>query len=166
MGTKRSAYTSYLQIVTKEQLPSVIQMARCAHDDSRMSHIPFHEGKVTALFNKVLNDSKRHAIFLAHRQKKPVGMAYLSVGEYHIGTGILITTVHNINVIRSVRSSLSGGKVFLGLMRGVETWAQARGSSEIFLHFTSGEEPELAKRLMNRIGYAQIGGSFSKRNKH
>ncbi|WP_146227491.1 hypothetical protein [Pseudoroseicyclus aestuarii] len=113
-----------------------------------MSHIPFHEKKVSALSNKGLIDRKRYAISLACGPQNPVDVAYSSVGEYHIGKGILITIGYSIFVIRKDQSSLSGGTVSLGLMLAVETWAQARGSSEVFLHFTSGEEADLAERVM------------------
>jgi hypothetical protein len=68
---------------------------------------------------------------IAERRGQAVGFVYCSVGEYHIGSDVLLTTIHNMNVARSVRSSLSGGKIALGLFRGVETWSQARGAKEI-----------------------------------
>ena len=66
-----------------------------------------------------------------------VGFVYCAVDEYHIGSDILLTTIHNMNVSRTVRSSLSGGQIALGLFRGVETWSQARGAKEILFHVTS-----------------------------
>jgi len=53
---------------------------------------------------------------LATKGDMPLGMLYCSTGEYHIGTDVLLTTIHNINVRRDVRESLSGGRVALGLM--------------------------------------------------
>lgn len=99
---------------------------------------------------------------LATINDEPVGFTYCSVGEYHIGEGVLLTTIHNMNVTRSVRASLAGGRVALGLFKGVETWSKARGGKEVLFHVTSGVDLARAHKLAKHIGFEFVGGSYVK----
>ena len=99
---------------------------------------------------------------IAEKHGQAVGFVYCSVGEYHIGADVLLTTIHNMNVFRTVRSSLSGGKIALGLFRGVETWSQAGKAKEILFRVTSDMNLAQAHRLAKRIGYKFVGGSYVK----
>lgn len=68
-----------------------------------------------------------HVVLLAFKGGTPVGLAACSVGEYHIGTEVRIASIQSISVSRSVRSSLGGGRVALGLMQAIHRWAKAQG---------------------------------------
>lgn len=96
-------------------LPAIARLAQEAHGESRFGYIPFNPDKIRKIARAAFKDQKRHAVMIADRRGQAVGFVYCSVGEYHIGSDILLTTIHNMNVARSVRSSLSGGKIALGL---------------------------------------------------
>jgi len=87
-------------------------------------------------------------------------MFYCSTDEYHIGTDVLLNTIHNINVCRDVRESLSGGRVALGLMSGVKSWSKARAAEEILLHVTSGIDLGRSHKFAKRMGFEFVGGSY------
>jgi hypothetical protein len=146
----------------QSDIAQIIPLARAAHDESRFSYIPFSEDKVQKIVLTALEDRSRHGMMLAVKGQVLIGMAYCSVGELHIGTGVLLTTIHNINVQRSIRSSLSGGRAALGLFKGIETWSQARGAQEVLFHVTSGVDLARAHKLVKRVGYEFIGGSYAK----
>lgn len=148
--------------IKKSDLPAIVALAREAHEESRFGYIPFSDKKVRKIAMAAFKDQKRHAVMLALKNKIPVGFLYCSVGEYHIGTGVLLTTIHNMNVSRSIRASLSGGRVALGLFKGVETWSKARGAKEILFHVTSDVDLARAHKLAKRIGYKFVGGSYAK----
>lgn len=158
----KSAAFSFRQCVSKADADVIVELAEQAHVESRFSRIAYSEDKVRRLFLRALKDHKRSAIFLGERRGSPVGFAYCTIGEYHIGTGTLIATIHNINVIKSVRSSLDGGRVALGLFRGAETWSKSKGAQEILLHVTSNIELDRAHSLAKRLRYQFIGGSYAK----
>ena len=141
-------------------IPDLVDLAREAHGESRFSYIPFSAEKVAKIAKLALKDDKRHGIFIAARGAVPIGFAYCTLGVYHIGTDVLIATIHNINVSREARQRLAGGRAALGLLNGVKSWARARGASEILFHVTSGSELERTHRLAKRLGYATIGGSY------
>jgi hypothetical protein len=164
--TKRSQVGSgslaFRLCTDEKELPYLIELAREAHLESRFGHIPFSAQKVEKIARKAMLDTKRHGVMICFRNEEPVGFAYCSVGEYHIGSNALIATVHNMNVSSVVRSQLSGGKVALGLFRGVHTWAKARNACEVLFHVTSGVEYERTHKTLSRIGYTFIGGSYAK----
>ncbi|MEP1959028.1 MAG: hypothetical protein ABJK65_09350, partial [Kangiellaceae bacterium] len=137
-------------------------LAEEAHNESRFRYIQFSAKKVEKIALAAIKNDKRHAVMIAEKDAQPVGFAYCSVGEYHIGTGALITTIHNINVSKDVRSSLSGGRTALGLFRGIETWSKARDAKEILFHITSDVDLARAHKLAKRLKYAFIGGSYAK----
>ena len=139
-----------------------MRLAQEAHDESRFHYISFNPDKVRKIARAAFRSQKRHAVMIAEKHGQAVGFVYCSVGEYHIGSDVLLTTIHNMNVSRTVRSSLSGGKIALGLFRGVETWSQARGAKETLFHVTSDVNLSQAHKLAKRIGYKLIGGNYVK----
>jgi hypothetical protein len=100
---------------------------------------------------------------LAVRGGNPVGFAACSIGEYHMGTGVLITTVHGIYVPRPFRASLAGGREAFNLFRAIERWSKAQGAIEVLLHVTSGVELERSHKLVGRLGFKLAGGSYAKK---
>ena len=143
-------------------MDDIVFLARRAHEESRFSYIEFAPHKVRAIAERAISDPKRHAAMMAWDGGKPVGFAYGSIGEYHIGTGTLVTTIHNINVLSEVRHSLRGGRVALGLFRGIETWSKARSSKEILFHVTSDVDLSRTHKFIKRLGYRFIGGSYAR----
>ena len=141
-------------------IPALISLAGDAHHESRFRDIPFSPDKVADIAGRAIADPKRHGVFLAAKGDAPVGMLYCSVGEYHIGTDVLLTTIHNMNVSRDVRESLSGGRVALGLMSGVKSWSKARGAVEILFHVTSGVDLARSHKFAKRMGFEFVGGSY------
>ena len=156
------AAIAFLIVDNERDIPTLIQLAQEAHEDSRFNYIKFSPGKVRKIAKNALKETKRHTVMLAHKGKVPVGFACCSVGEYHIGEGALVTTIHNMNVSRPVRSGLSGGRLALGLFKGFEIWSAARGAKEVLFHVTSDVHLARAHKLAKRIGYKFIGGSYAK----
>ncbi|WP_208352883.1 GNAT family N-acetyltransferase [Pseudaestuariivita rosea] len=153
---------SFRLVNSEADLPHIVDLAKEAHEESRFGYIPFSPEKVRKIALRALKDQKRHAVIIAEKNERAIGFAYCSVGEYHIGSDILLTTIHNINVSHDIRSSLSGGRIALGLFRGVQIWSQARGAKEILFHVTSDVNLAQAHKLAKRIGYKFVGGSYVK----
>ena len=158
-GERRLIFSEITEITPVDD---IIYVARRAHEESRFSYITFAPDKVSEIVNRVLSDQKRHGAMMAWLDKRPVGFTYCSVGEYHVGTGTMVTTIHAISVLTDVRRTLRGGRVSLGLFRGVETWSQARSSKEVLFHVTSDVDLGRTHKLIKRLGYRFIGGSYAK----
>lgn len=147
----------------ESDLPAIVRLAQRAHAESRLRHLPFSEEKVQRLARRAMAEPARHAVMLARRGAEPVGFLYCSVGEYFIGTGALLATVHNLNVAREHRRRLRGGRIAMGLLNGARTWALARGAVELSVNVSSGVEVERTARLLGRLGFATTGGNHTLR---
>lgn len=143
-------------------IEEIVFLARRAHEESRFSYIKFAPEKVRAIAESALQATDRHGVFMAWSDGAPVGFAYCSLGEYHIGIGTLVTTIRNICVLPEERHRLGGGKVAIGLFKGVESWSRARGSKEILIHVTSDVDLGRTDKFVQRLGYRCIGGSYAK----
>lgn len=161
---ERHSQTSLSFEVLKDTkaMDDIVFLAQRAHEESRFSYITFAPQKVQAIAERAIADPKRHAVMMARDGEKPVGFVYCSIGEYHIGTGTLMCTIHNINVLPEIRHGLRGGRVALGLFRGVETWSKARSAKEILFHVTSDVDLGRTHKFIKRVGYRFIGGSYAK----
>lgn len=153
---------SFALITSMESLDAVMYLAKRSHEESRFSYIAFSHQKVKSIVERVLGDPKRHAIMICYEKQKPIGFVYCSIGEYHIGIGTLLTTIHNINVLKEVRHTLKGGRAVLGLLKGVDSWSRARSSKEILFHVTSDIELSRTHKFIKRMGYRFIGGSYAR----
>lgn len=153
---------SFAVLSSSDVMEDIVFLAEQSHNESRFSYISFAPEKVRAIAERALANPKRHGVMLCRDNGAPVGFAYCSVGEYHIGTGTLVTTIHNLNVLRDIRHSLNGGRVALGLLKGIDSWSRARSSAEILFHMTSGVELERSHKFIKRLGYRLIGGSYAK----
>ncbi|MGR3609908.1 MAG: hypothetical protein ACU0BN_13770 [Sulfitobacter sp.] len=162
LETSSVAGLRFAVMANTQFMDDIVFLAEQAHKESRFSYIEFAPAKVRAIAERAISDPTRHAVMVAWDNGKPVGFLYCSIGEYHIGTGALITTIHNVNVLKDVRHSLKGGRVAIGLFRGVESWSAARSCKEILFHVTSGLDLDRSHKFIKRIGYHFVGGSYAK----
>lgn len=146
----------------KSDVQVVVELARQAHLESRLSYIDFDPRKAALIVEDALQRPKDKAIILSTYDGNPVGFCFCGIGQYHIGTGHLLATIHNINVVVDVRRRLFGGRVALGLFAGAKSWAKARNASEISLHVTSGVQLARTHKLAKRLGFTFVGGSYAK----
>ena len=143
-------------------LPDLIGLAREAHAESHLARIPFSEGKVARIVERALADPVHQGIMLARRGEVPAGALHCSAGEYLVGTGAILATVHTIYVSASLRTGLGGGRVALGLLNGARTWAKARGAVELSVSVASGSGIERTDKLMRRLGFTPTGGNYAR----
>lgn len=161
--TSRAGGGLLFQVLSStDAMDDILILAERSHAESRFSYITFAPQKVRAIAERALADPKRHGVMMCWDNGKPVGFAYCSVGEYHIGTGTLVTTIHNLNVLKEVRHSLRGGRIAIGLLKGIDSWSRARSSAEILFHVTSDVEIGRTHKFIKRLGYRFIGGSYAK----
>lgn len=143
-------------------IADVVVLVERAHRESRFADIPFAPDKVNALADRVLRDPARHGMLLCWKGDTLVGFLYCSIGEFFIGTETLMTTVHTIFTRPENRRGLNAGRAALGLIKGVESWSAARRASEILFHVTSDVSVPRSHKLLKRLGYKFIGGSYAK----
>ncbi|WP_282053260.1 hypothetical protein [Phaeobacter inhibens] len=143
-------------------IPKIIPLIHEAHLASNLRRIPLNIQKIESIVQKSLSKKESSAIMLAGRRGMVEGAAYCEVGEYIIGSKILLTTIHGIFVSNRLRKSLAGGRVALSLFKGIETWSTSRKSSAIWLHDTFGIDEGRTHKLVRKIGFSTAGATYFK----
>ncbi|MCH2078636.1 MAG: hypothetical protein MK180_17480 [Rhodobacteraceae bacterium] len=111
---------------------------------------------------EAIDKPTQRIVLLARKKDLPAGFSYASLRQYHIANEALLTTVHNLNVLSDFRMTLSGGRIALGLLKGLESWAKAAKADELLFHVTSGVDLERAHKFAKRADFSLIGGSYAK----
>ncbi len=160
-NTSAAAKTLLFRLVKPDDNhEALLDLAAVGHGESRFGYIPFSRDKARKILGQALAEEKRHLIAVAEVRGRAEGFVFASVGEYHVGEGVLIVTINAIYTSQSLRTSLLGGKAALGLFRAVALWARGIGAREILLHATSGISAERVGRSVERLGFVQAGGSY------
>ena len=93
-------------------------------------------------------------------EKYIIGGAWVTAGEYIIGEGEVLTTVHAIGVDVEYCGMLLSGKTFLRLIQAIKKWGEMRGSTRTLVHVTTGSNLAATDRLMRASGAKCIGGGY------
>lgn len=159
VGAKRLRFSEF---DLQHDPADIVLLAKRFHEESRFNYIPFAPEKVEGIVERVLGNPKQEAILMCWEGDRALGAVYCSAGEYHIGRGAIMTTFHSIFVLPEIRNTLLSGRVTLSLMKGVESWSQARSAQEILFHATADIEVAKVHKFIKRLGYRFIGGSYAK----
>jgi hypothetical protein len=106
-------------------------------------------------------DPKPHqCLIVAECNGRVVGLASFSAGEYVLGEGGVMTTVHLIAVDVDLCGPFLSAKVFIKLLRGIAAWSKTRGARQILVHVTMGSGIKQTDRLLRAGGAVCIGGNY------
>jgi hypothetical protein len=152
---------SFRLVMPDDDHEALLDLVAVGHAESRFGYIPFSRDKARKLLEQALAGGSRHLVAVAEVHGRPQGFVFASVGEYHIGTGVLIVTINAIYTSQVLRGSMLGGRAAVGLFRAVGQWSRGVGAKEILLHITSGISESGTVRLVTKLGFFQIGGSFA-----
>lgn len=139
---------------------SVRNLAKWQHEQTVFGDIEFCDKKFDAIFGRWKSSERFECGIVAQLGGKILGGLYASAGEYRIGKGEILTTVHAIAVDGRSASPGVRAKVFLMLVRGVKQWAQTRGVGRVLVNVTTGREIEEVDRLLKVAGAESLGGSY------
>jgi hypothetical protein len=152
---------AFRQVVSSDDLPGLIDIARQYHSESRYAGIPFSEGKFLKALARSVEDKNAVSI-VADLNGVAVGLMGANIGDYFMGTGARIATNYIFYVSPVIRGSLLGGRAAVKLMQLFSHWAKINGATEINIHAVSGIQPERTDRFLRSCGFAQYGGNYAK----
>ena len=157
-----TASLKFREFKGSEDRDRLITLAEALHYDSRMSTLPFSKDRVSKQLDKCVSNSFASGVLYCKLEDQVVGAAFLSVGPYFASERALLASVNLIGSTPSLRRSLAGGKVFLGLLAGIESWSKNRHAIEIGIHVTSGRNLSAMHSILKRANYQFIGGNYTK----
>ncbi len=148
-------------LVTRpEEVELILPLAREFHAESRYGHIPFSELKFRRVFAAGLDRPEESMGAYVMRGELVVGLVHVRVGDYFLGEGGRMATLHAFYISAAIRHSLLGGKVALRLLRVAMDWARARNVEETHIWSTSGIDAERTDSLLKRFGFKMYGGNY------
>jgi hypothetical protein len=130
------------------------------HERSVFSDISLSDRKLAALEVQARNPQPHECVLVAEIDGRVVGLAACSAGEYLLGEGSVLTTVHMIGVDTDSCGPVRSAKVFVKLMRGIAAWSKTRGARQILVHVSTGNALKQTDRLIRAGGGLCIGGSY------
>jgi hypothetical protein len=148
-----------LRLPRQEDRERLRQLCRDQHMRSAFATILFSDRKFDRAFARILA-SPRHSLGLvAEGDSQIIGAAWASSGEYFIGEGARLATIHMIAVETQVPPTRRA-RIFMRLVAGVRLWAQRSAIANVLVHVTTGTDAAAAGRLLRASGGTALGGSF------
>lgn len=149
---------SFRRMKAGDDLERLLDLVEVGHKESRFGYIPFSREKARKIGERALSDPARNLLIVAELRGRPVGFLFASVGEFHIGHGVRLATIHAVYTEPRLRASLCGGRVTTHLFRALTNWAEVAGAHEILLHVTSGVSADATSAMSSKLGFGLIGG--------
>ncbi len=149
-----------VRLPEEKDWPDLRQLVRRQHQRTIFADIPFSEVKLEALVQKARHPMPNQCLIVAEARGRIVGAAWCSAGEYLIGEGALMTTVHLLAVDAERCGPYLSAKVFLRLLRGVRLWSDSIKATHVLVHVTTGTAIKATDRLLRATGAKFIGGGY------
>jgi hypothetical protein len=132
---------------------------RDQHARSAFAGIPFSDDKFDRAFAQVLAGPHHVLGLVAEGDGHIVGALWASSGEYFIGEGARLATIHMI-AVETREPPIRRARIFMRLVAGVRIWAEKNNTAHVLAHVTTGTDSAAAGRLLRAIGGNALGGSF------
>lgn len=146
-----------------EEAAHIIEIAREFHAESRYAHLPFSEEKLMRVCARAANHPNDIFAVYVLLKGETVGVLHAGIGDYYLGVGGRLVTIYSYYVSRKIRASYLGGKIAVKLLRLVSEWARSQKADELHIHATSGIAPQKADKMLRRMGFETVGGSYAAR---
>ncbi len=131
------------------------------HAESRFADIPYSFAKRDKLFRQAIDSPQTHALIIVEYKQQPIGFLFCAIGEYMVGTDVLLTTVYSFYVRQHYRSNAIGGRTAIRLLSAAIKWSQARNSNEIMIHVTSGINIQRTDHFLRKARFNAIGANYA-----
>lgn len=99
--------------------------------ESRFSSYELSWGRVENLVKAALQAPDKMAIFVAEKGKQILGFAMCGISGFIGVVGLKLCNVQFLHILPEFRKTFIGGKALIGLLRGVEQWAEKQRVAEI-----------------------------------
>lgn len=137
----------------------ISEICRLHHERTVMADIPFCQRKVEKSLQRI-NQSKSDFIIVTEYKNNIIGFCWFSYGEYMLGYKEIISTIKMIAIRYGGRNKFLSTKSFIRIVYYVTKCAREIASRRILIHVTTGTEAEHPDRVLYKMGWKMIGGSF------
>ena len=138
-----------------EDLPAVLEMARCMHQESVYRRFDYDENKMGRLLYNYISNPKTSFSCVGTSKDTLNGVFLGSIGEHYFGTDLIAS-----DTLWYVSPQSRGSRVGLQLLRAFESWAKERGAAEIYVGVSSGLSADKTGAMLQKLGYDVVGGNY------
>lgn len=143
-----------------EEVANLRSIALEYHAESRYSHLTFSDEKLIRVYTRAISNPKDILVLYVRYKGETLGMLHAGAGDYYLGVGGKMVTLYAVYVTGKIRNTYMGGKIGVKLMRLLSEWAKSQDAEEIYIHSTSGIEPQRTDKMLTRMGFETIGGNY------
>ena len=130
--------------------------------ESRFASYELSWGRVENLIKAAFEAPNKMAIFIAEHMGKILGFAMCGISGFIGVVGLKICQVQFLHIIPEHRKTFIGGKALIGLVRGVQQWAEKQGAMETNLALDKDQTTPTMNRILLRMGYTVNNVGFLK----
>jgi len=138
-----------------KDLPAVLEMARCMHQESVYRRFDYDENKMGRLLYNYISNPKTSFSCVGTSKDTLNGVFLGSIGEHYFGTDLIAS-----DTLWYVSPQSRGSRVGLQLLRAFESWAKERGAAEIYVGVSSGLSADKTGTMLRKLGYDVVGGNY------
>ena len=121
--------------------------------ESRFASYELSWARVENLIKAAFAAPDKMAIFIAEHMGKILGFVMCGISGFIGVVGLKICQVQFLHIIPEHRKSFAGGKAVIGLLKGVQQWAEKQGAVETSLSLEMDHATPAMRRIMARMGY-------------
>ena len=148
-------------LASERDIEETLPLALAAHREGRHRRYPLDaERRRRFLRERFLADPTRYGFLVARHRGRAVGMLTCHAQTLFYSDATVVSCL-SFYVLGSVRRTLLGGRVALGLLDAGRRWALNRRAVEWQMHVTNGIHIGQTDRMLRRVGFRQTGGNYA-----
>lgn len=137
---------------------AIVRLGREIHGESRFAHLPFDEARLRKVTEAATRDPRGvYCLLVARAADGAIAGVLGGNVERHFFSSACIAQ----NVVFFVERRWRGSSSAIQLLAAFRQWAINRGPAEIRLYQTAGVDVARFHRLMSRLGFEHMGGSYA-----
>ena len=147
--------TAYLKLLTTDDIPQFMVLARNFHEASPYRHTEFSETKVKDLSTTIVKADKNESIIIGLFTDRLVGFIMCGYAESTFGNDKM-----GVELAWWVEEEYRGTRKSLELLLAFKDWAKRIGCSYIQTGSLEGLHPEKLEKVYNKMGMYKVESSF------
>ena len=148
-----------LRLATKDDIPTMVELGRGIHAESRFAALPYDAEKLSRALAGLLDRQIRgsHCFLLAENSQARVIGGFIGGMESYF-----FTSAKSANsILIWVAPDYRGSAAALRLIGAFREWAKSNGATEVCMLVSSGVAIGRTDRFLKRLGFKQTGGNYS-----
>ena len=147
--------TAYLKILTIDDIPQFMELARNFHEASPYRHMEFSDTKVRTLITGIVNADKNESVVIGLFVERLVGFVICGYAEHTFSNDKM-----GVEIAWWVEEEYRGSRKSLELLLAFKDWSRRIGCKYIQTASLEGLAPEKLEKVYNKMDTYKVESSF------